>query len=42
MRRWSASTSHELHANEIVLLAYYIAAVNIEETYHERLTGQSA
>ena len=28
---------HELHANEIVLLAYYIAAVNIEETYHERL-----
>ena len=28
----------ELHANELVLLAYYIAAVNIEETYHERLT----
>ena len=27
----------ELPANEIVLLAYYIAAVNIEETYHERL-----
>ncbi|HLP85468.1 MAG TPA: type ISP restriction/modification enzyme [Phycisphaerales bacterium] len=25
---------HELHANEIVLLAYYIAAINIEETYH--------
>jgi len=25
---------HELHANEIVLLAYYIAAVNIEETFH--------
>ena len=24
---------HELHANEIVLLAYYIAAVNIEEAY---------
>ncbi len=24
----------ELHANEIVLLAYYIAAINIEETYH--------
>lgn len=23
-----------LHANEIVLLAYYIAAVNIEQTYH--------
>ncbi|MDX3308867.1 DEAD/DEAH box helicase family protein [Streptomyces sp. ME08-AFT2] len=25
----------ELHANEIVLLAYYIAAVNIEAAYHE-------
>lgn len=30
----------ELHANEIVLLAYYIAAVNIEETYHDRLAGK--
>ncbi|MGE8286515.1 MAG: DEAD/DEAH box helicase [Stenotrophomonas sp.] len=28
----------ELHANEIVLLAYYIAAINIEESYHD-LTG---
>lgn len=26
--------TEELHANEIVLLAYYIAAINIEETYH--------
>ena len=26
--------AHELHANEIMLLAYYIAAVNIESTYH--------
>lgn len=25
---------HEIHANEIVLLAYYIAAINIEETFH--------
>lgn len=25
---------HELHANELVLLAYYIAAINIEATYH--------
>jgi predicted helicase len=25
----------ELHANEIILLAYYIAAINIEETYHD-------
>lgn len=28
----------ELHANEIVLLAYYIAAVNIENTYHDLLS----
>jgi predicted helicase len=26
--------SSELHANEIVLLAYYIAAINIEAAYH--------
>lgn len=30
---------HEIHANEIVLLAYYIAAINIEATYHGILTG---
>ena len=30
--------AHEIHANEIVLLAYYIAAVNIETAYHE-ITG---
>ena len=29
----------ELHANEILLLAYYIAAVNIENAYREALTG---
>lgn len=28
----------EIHANEIVLLSYYIAAINIEETFHD-LTG---
>jgi predicted helicase len=28
---------YELHANEIVLLAYYIAAVNIENAYHDRI-----
>ncbi len=28
---------NELHANEIVLLAYYIAAVNIENAYHAAL-----
>lgn len=25
---------HEIHANELVLLAYYIAAINIEASYH--------
>lgn len=29
--------ANELHANEIVLLAYYIAAINIESTYHDTL-----
>lgn len=29
----------ELHANEIVLLAYYIAAINIEHAYHSRHPG---
>lgn len=36
-RKYSA----ELHANEIMLLAYYIAAVNIETTYHA-LAGKTA
>src|SRR5690554_5877067 len=34
----------EIHANELVLLAYYIAAINIEATYHgilnNNVTGQ--
>jgi predicted helicase len=30
---------HELHANELNLLAYYVAAVNIEEAYHSRMGG---
>lgn len=30
--------TQEIHANEIVLLSYYIAAINIEETFHS-LTG---
>lgn len=29
----------ELHANEILLLAYYIAAVNIETTYQDLMRG---
>jgi predicted helicase len=30
---------HEIHANEIVLLAYYIAAINIEAVYHNIVGG---
>jgi len=30
---------NEIHANEIVLLAYYIAAVNIEAVYHGMVGG---
>lgn len=30
---------HEIHANEIILLAYYIAAVNIEAVYHSIVGG---
>src|SRR5699024_12693364 len=30
----------EIHANEIVLLSYYIAAINIEETFHS-IHGQN-
>jgi len=29
----------ELHANEMVLLAYYIAAINIEAAFHDRVGG---
>ena len=31
--------TRELHANEIVLLAYYIAAVNIEAAFHDLVGG---
>ena len=34
--------ANELHANEILLLAYYIAAVNIETTYYDVMTQVSA
>ena len=33
--------SKELHANEILLLAYYIAIVHIEESFHERMIDKS-
>ena len=29
----------ELHANEILLLPYYMASINIEEAYHNRIKG---
>lgn len=32
--------TQEIHANEIVLLSYYIAAVNIEETFHSLNGGE--
>lgn len=32
----------ELHANEIVLLSYYIAAINIEETFHSLIDEDSS
>lgn len=31
--------TREIHANEIVLLAYYIASINIENTYHDLKPG---
>ncbi|MDR1172932.1 MAG: DEAD/DEAH box helicase family protein [Bacteroidales bacterium] len=31
----------EIHANEIVLLAYYIASVNIENVYHDLMQAKS-
>ena len=30
----------ELHANDITLLAYYIAAINIESTYHDQTNAR--
>lgn len=37
LRKYTA----ELHANEILLLAYYIAAINIEATFHGLLAEQT-
>lgn len=31
--------ANELHFNEIVLLAYYIASINVEYAYHNRMGG---
>lgn len=30
---------NDLHANEIILLAYYIMVVNVEQSYHNRMGG---
>ena len=32
--------AQELHANEIVLLAYYIASINIENAFHDLVGGE--
>ena len=32
--------TNEIHANEIVLLAYYIATINIEETFHDLMQSE--
>ncbi|MEH0057956.1 hypothetical protein QDX25_02195 [Auritidibacter ignavus] len=32
--------ANELHANELMLLAYYVAAINIEATYHGVMGGE--
>src|SRR5690625_2808086 len=32
--------TQEIHANEIILLSYYIAAINIEETFHSLYGGE--
>jgi len=32
---------HELHANEIVLLAYYIATINIENAFHDTVGSET-
>ena len=33
---------HEIHANEIVLLAYYISAINIEAVYHSLVGNEDS
>ena len=38
-RGFTASGTPEIHANEVVLLAYYLAALKIEEGYRDRTGG---
>jgi predicted helicase len=39
VEKLKAKYKSEIHANEIVLLAYYIAAINIEAVYHSLVGG---
>ena len=39
MERLEHKYKHELHSNEILLLAYYIMVVNVEYAYHSRMGG---
>ena len=36
----SRKFKEEFHANEILLLPYYVASINIEEAYHSRMSGK--
>lgn len=38
-RKLQYKYANEIHANEIVLLAYYISSINIENTYHDKIGG---
>ena len=40
-RKYGTAKDGELHANEILLLAYYIAAVNLAQAYEERGLGRA-
>ena len=39
VERLADKYANELHFNEIVLLAYYIASINVEYAYHNRMGG---
>ena len=39
-KRYLRKMQSEIHANEIVLLAYYIAAVNIENAFHDAIDAK--
>lgn len=41
-KKLSYKYKNEIHANELVLLAYYIAAINIEAVYHSEIIDEYA